>query len=63
MSATVKQDESKLVFCSFCSKSNQMIYIYCGETASICDECLNIVNQIKIMRDKNVIKFIGKIPE
>ena len=63
MSATVKQDEAKLLFCSFCGKSSQMVYIYCGENATICDECLNIVNQIKKMRDKNVTKFIGEIPK
>lgn len=63
MGATVKKDETKLVFCSFCGKSSQMVYIYCGESASICDECLNVVNQIKKMRDNDVIKFVGKIPE
>jgi len=63
MSATVKKDEAKVVFCSFCGKSNHMVYIYCGENASICEECLNVVNQIKKMRDKDVIKFIGEIPK
>ena len=63
MPATVKTDEAKLTFCSFCGASNQMDYIYCNENAGICEECLTIIIGIKKMRAKDVVKFMGRIPK
>lgn len=51
-----------LVFCSFCSNTTAQAYIFCGERGNICEECVDTIIEIKKMREKNVKKFIGKLP-